>query len=430
MQKTKTMLFAAALLVACSSDNNLEKAPEQPEEEPIVNMLPKSRAIKLTDDQQALVQKSNEFSFNLYRAINDEQTVKKSNFTSPFSVTYLMGMLNDGSTGVTADEIVSVIGFGENDKEVVNSYCQAFISQVPSADPSTIIKNANIVAVDKDVVLEDLYLENMKKYYEAEAASLDFDQSSSLDYLNKWCSDKTDGMIPQIIDHIDSQTKLILMNAISFKASWMDSFDKADTRDEQFCTADGSKTTIPMMHRKAQMLYRANDTYSTISLAYGDGSRWVLHVLLPEEGKTVDDIINSLNSTSWNPRSVKGTQAVVDIKLPRFETRSEVDLIGPLKSLGASSMFDSDKADFSHMSKNYKRLYVGEMKQKTAVEVNEDGTEASVVTEAEMLLGSPDQPSEDETLPKVDFHVNRPFVYMIQEWDSQAIFFIGTYQGY
>ena len=97
----------------------------------VIDMLPKTQYIELTQEQKALVAKSNDFSFNLYRAIHATDN-QKSNITSPLSVAYVLGMLNDGANGNTAKEISQVLGFGAT-KQTINEYCKALIDQAPMA---------------------------------------------------------------------------------------------------------------------------------------------------------------------------------------------------------------------------------------------------------------------------------------------------------
>ena len=437
------VLLAMGLLTACSSGNDVVEVPDQPkqeqpkpdnpkEDEPetpdpedsmVVDMLPQTRAIQLTEEQREFAKKNNDFTFNLYRAVNDAQQERKSIVTSPLSVTYVMGMLNDGAAGKTEEEITSVLGFGAGDKAAVNAYCQALIQQAPLADPSVTLQIANIVAADEDVVLEDTYKQNMSDYYEADVASLDFSEPASLDYLNGWCNDKTEGMIPKIIDELSPEAKLVLMNAICFKATWTEKFDEQDTKEETFTKADGTAATVPMMYRNALIQYGANDVFSSVCLPFGSGDKYRMYVLLPSEGKSVDDVVNVLTNDFWEKNRPSGN-AVVDLKLPRFKTNSDIRLNDLISQLGAPSMFDSEKADFAGISKNYKDLYVSLLKQKAAIEVSEEGTKASAVTVA--MIDTTSGPMDYE---KATFHADRPFVYLIQEWDTRAVFFIGTYEG-
>ena len=409
-------LLAMGLLTACSSGNDVVEVPDQPkqeqpkpdnpkEDEPenpdpedsmVVDMLPQTRAIQLTEEQREFAKKNNDFTFNLYRAINDAQQERKSIVTSPLSVTYVMGMLNDGAAGKTEEEIT---------------------------DPSVTLQIANIVAADEDVVLEDTYKQNMSDYYEADVASLDFSEPASLDYLNGWCNEKTEGMIPKIIDELSPEAKLVLMNAICFKATWTEKFDEQDTKEETFTKADGTAATVPMMYRNALIQYGANDVFSSVCLPFGSGDKYRMYVLLPSEGKSVDDVVNVLTNDFWEKNRPSGN-AVVDLKLPRFKTNSDIKLNDLISQLGAPSMFDSEKADFAGISKNYKELYVSLLKQKAAIEVSEEGTKASAVTVA--MIDTTSGPMDYE---KATFHADRPFVYLIQEWDTRAVFFIGAYEG-
>ena len=417
-------LMVTILLVGCgtSSDDELTgnntSGKKIGPDSMVIDMLPKTQYIELTQEQKALVAKSNDFSFNLYRAIHAADN-QKSNITSPLSVAYVLGMLNDGAAGNTAKEISQVLGFGAN-KQTINEYCKALIDQAPIADPSVILQIANIVAANQDVTLEKDFKNDMQNYYSAEVASLDFSKQSSVDYLNTWCKEKSGGMIPSIIDALSPEDLLVLMNAVYFKATWTEKFDEKATLEEVFTKADGSTIKLPMMHRKAQIRYCTNDVYTGIWLPFGSGDRWSMKVLLPEEGKTIDDIVKNLSGESWENNYWQ--HAIVDIKMPRFSTKSDIKFNDMVSKLGAPSIFDPQKADFSLMSKNQKQFYVSQMKQKAAIEVNEEGTKTTAVTVA-MMEGF------NIVNGKGEFHANRPFVYVIQEWSSGAIFFIGTFQG-
>jgi serpin B len=178
-----------------------------------------------------------------------------------------------------------------------------------------------------------------------------------------------------------------------------------------------------MMYRNALIQYGANDVFSSVCLPFGSGDKYRMYVLLPSEGKSVDDVVNVLTNDFWEKNRPVGN-AVVDLKLPRFKTNSDIRLNDLISQLGAPSMFDSEKADFAGISKNYKDLYVSLLKQKAAIEVSEEGTKASAVTVAMI-----DTTSGPMDYKKATFHADRPFVYLIQEWDTRAVFFIGTYEG-
>jgi serpin B len=147
-------------------------------------------------------------------------------------------------------------------------------------------------------------------------------------------------------------------------------------------------------------------------------------IFLPKEGKTVSDVVNSLDMSKWSTYAYEyPSTRDVDIKLPKFEGSYKADVKSALQKMGVESVFDEDKADLSLISKN-KNLYVSKMEQTAAIEVNEEGTKTSAVTVAE--LGATDFMVSGD---KVFFYANQPFVYIIREASSGAVFFIGTYQG-
>ena len=405
MRKSYYYVVLAAFMTmsfsGCSSDSN--------EGDIVIDMLPKTRSVELTQEQKEFVNKNNEFALNLYKAICQGENADKSIIVSPFSATYLMGMLNDGAAGKTAEEITTALGFGG--KQSVNEFCKAMIEQIPEVDPSVSLTNANCVVVNErqNIELKDQFVSDISNYYKGEVMKLDFSSSNALKAVNDWSNRHTGGMIPKLMDQLKEDAALMLMNAISFKATWTEKFDEKDTQTETF-TKDIARVG------------EETDCY-TLLLPYGSGDKWGMTIFLPKEGKTVRDVINSLDMSKWLPYNYGSASPMdVDIKLPRFESSYKADVKSALQKMGVLSVFDANKADLSLISKN-KNLYVYKITQTAAIEVNEEGTKASAVTVAgadiaDLFLGE-----------KVCFYANTPFVYMIREASSGAVFFIGTYQG-
>ncbi|MBQ8991260.1 MAG: serpin family protein [Prevotella sp.] len=411
-----------------NSTENEEKPGSHETDSSVINMLPKAQPMKLTGEQLKLVENNNIFSTNLFAMINSLDKEKRSNFLSPISVTYLLSMLNDGAAGNSSKEIMATLGFGESDTQAINELCKAMIEGAPKVDPSVSVDISNYIAANShmNVKLEDLFKKDMETYYQAEAASLDFSSPDALKTINDWCSQKTDGKIEKILDRLDASSLLVLMNAVNFKASWVSKFDEKNTQTETF-TKDGGKTVeLPMMHQEALVRFASNDTYSTLLLPYGGtNAKWYMYVLLPQDNKTVNDVLEKMEGLNWTNFFWETDIYKVDIKMPRFTTTSENDLIPSITKLGAPSIFDPNKADLSKICGNFKNLYVSKMLQKATIDVNEKGTEAVAVTAA--VVDPTDAPQSPK--PTAEFHANRPFVYVIQERSSGAIFFIGTFRG-
>ena len=176
-----------------------------------------------------------------------------------------------------------------------------------------------------------------------------------------------------------------------------------------------------MMHQEGNFMYATNDTYSTVSLPYGNGA-YCMTVLLPNEGKSISDMLQVLDAKAFSSIYNNAKECVVDLKLPRFTTEVELSLNNIIAKLGAPSMFNGS-ADFSKLANG--NFLVSKILQKAKIEVNEKGTKAAAVTAAIMTMSLYD-PEEPE---HVNFHADRPFVYVISERSSGAIFFIGQFTG-
>ena len=387
-------------------------------------MLPKLRPITLTAEQQQMKDNNNEFACRLFRTINEQKDGNGSVIVSPISVSFLLGMLNAGADGQTRQQIIDVLGLGNSVLEV-NEYCKKMIDEAPRVDPSVTVRIANCIDVNSalGITLVPQFKTDMQNYYNAQIEALDFKKSSSLDKINNWCKKNTDGMIPSILDRLSPNAAMCLLNAIYFKATWTEKFDPKDTRDMDFTMPDGTTRQHKMMHRKALADYDKNDLYEMLYLPYGSNG-FGMYVLLPVEGKTVDDVIQSLSAEGVKHPLFDMVPHEVDILMPRFTTSNENVLNEVLSAMGMPRAFNPQLAEFPNMAQG-QDLFVSMMKQRAKIEVNEEGTKASAVTIAEMDVTAP----PPQQYQQVDFHATRPFVYYIVETSTRSIFFMGTYCG-
>ena len=135
----------------------------------------------------------------------------------------------------------------------------------------------------------------MQKFYDAQIDAFPFTDDRNVDIINNWCNTHTDGMIPKILDSLDPYAAMYLLNAVFFKASWTDKFDPNNTRNRIFTKQDGTILEHKMMHVAIKAAYGSNNLCKMLRLPYGNGS-YSMYVLLPHEGKTVGDIIQSLSA--------------------------------------------------------------------------------------------------------------------------------------
>ena len=423
----------AVLMLSCSS-SDIEDFGELEEPKVPVNMLGEATPIALTEAQQVFVNDNNRFTLNFLKAANEADQSGKSFIYSPLSITYALGMVNDAAVGETEKEIEQTLGFLQGGSKAVNEFCKNLIDNLPKVDNKVTLNIANALFLNKQYTLKKQFEEDLKDYYDAKAEVLDFSASQqSAAVINKWCNDKTKGMIPEIIEATAPNAVSYLLNAIYFKADWTSKFDEKNTKEEDFASLNGN-LTLPLMHQKVLIRYHKDDVYSSIKMPYGKGS-WEMTVMLPEEGKTTDDVIKLVNQYASEGRDFCGTDTYspyeVDLKLPRFETSSDTDnLDGKLnqlmRKLGVNLAFSADLSQIPNMCENA-NLYIGMMRQKAKIKVSEEGSEAAAVTIGGMY-DTAIAPSVPPT-PKAVFHANKPFVYVIREVSTGIILFVGKFTG-
>ena len=371
----------------------------------------------LSDAQQSIVDRGNQFALNLFRT----QAGMDSKVVSPVSVSFLMAMLANGADSTTKDEILSTVA-GDKSLSVaeLNDTYAAFLRMAANGDKLTTINIANYIALNKGFKLKSTYAGTVGSKYAANVENLDFASPKALKHINQWCSDKTCRMIPSIIDRLNPSDVAVLLNAIYFNGSWTHQFPKKNTRLENFQGYTRDIKKVDMMHQERKFFYADNSRFAAVELPYGNG-QYSMTVLLPNEGVSINDMMKQLTAGEFAKLQQQMSECIVDLKLPRFSTTTNVSLNAPLSALGAKTMF-TGSADFSGMADA--GVFVSAMLQKAKIEVSEEGTKAAAVTAGVIALTAlHEQPRH------VKFHAKRPFVYTINEKNSNAILFIGQFTG-
>lgn len=425
IEKATAMAMAAlAMFTSCGTQKKAQDATAGATGSDIVISRPEpgtlidSQYLIYSDAQRDLIAKNNGFALNLFRGTAQ----MASTVVSPLSVTYLMGMLANGADGATRDEIMTTIGAKGTDLNELNGLYHFIMTHEAKADKATTINIANFMAVNKDISLKAPFTNTCKEQYEAGVESMDFASPKSAEKINNWCKKQTDGMIPSIISSTDASDLAYIMNAIYFNGTWTNKFEKSQTKEERFRGYTRNIQTVKMMHQNDKFLYTDADGYSAVRLPYGS-EQYAMTILLPHNDKSISDIMDGLTAEKLQEMQRGMRECVVDLKLPRFSVSTELTLNDIIAKLGAPSIFAAGKADFSNMSAT--PMSVSKMLQKAKIEVSEEGTKAAAVTAAIMTMSAlnPNEPQH------MTFHADHPFVYMITERNSGAIFFIGQFTG-
>ena len=422
MKKTfNNIALTATVLLALSACSSTKKISDNKSND-IVSMTTEEEIdpefMVLSDAQYDLVKRNNNFALNLF----SEMKGVGSNVVSPMSVTYLMAMLANGAEASTREEIMDAIGAKDFDIDEMNAFYAYLIRRAKTTDKQTTLNIANYIALNKEFKLKKKFASTIADSYQGAVESLDFTNPESTKRINGWCSEHTNNMIPTIIDQVEPSAVAYILNAIYFNGTWTDKFDKNNTKKEQFNGYTRDIMYVDMMHRNAKYYYTSNDVYSAVTLPYGSGA-YSMTVILPNEGKFITDLTKTLNADTIASLRRNMEECLVDLKLPRFTTEMKLPLKGIVAKLGAPSMFDATRADFSSFANG--NVYVSEMLQKAKIEVSEEGTKAAAVTMGMVKLTSM-RPQEPR---RVDFHCDRPFVYMIQDNYTGAILFMGQFTG-
>ena len=423
MKKTfKNIAMMATALLALSACSSTKKVSDNKSND-MTSMTTEEDDIDpefmvLSDAQYDLVKRNNQFALNLFSEVKG----LGSSVISPMSVTYLMAMLANGAEASTREEIMATIGAKDFDINEMNAFYAYLMQRAKTADKHTTLNIANYIALNKEFQLKKKYASTIADSYKGAVEALDFNNPESTKRINGWCSEHTDNMIPSIIDQVEPSAVAYIMNAIYFNGTWADKFDKNNTKKEQFNGYTRDIKYVDMMHRNAKYYYTSNDVYSAVTLPYGSGT-YSMTVILPNEGKFIPDVIKALNAKSIASLRSNMDECIVDLKLPRFTTEMKLSLKDIIAKLGAPSMFDASRSDFSSFASG--NVYVSEMLQKAKIEVSEEGTKAAAVTMGMVKLTSirPDEPR------RVDFHCDHPFIYMIQDNSTGAILFMGQFTG-
>jgi serine protease inhibitor len=400
--KSAAMLVSIGLIAGCSHKDN-----------PVTHN--DSSGGNLTPLEKSVVASANSFGFRLFSKINAVQT-DSNVFISPFSVSMAFGMALNGANGATLDSLKQALGDAGMSMDEINQSYKNVSATLTTLDPRVAFRIANSIWYVTGFEVLQKFLDDNKTYFDAEVASLDFSQPSALQTINNWVNTKTNGKIPTILDRIERGVVMYLINAIYFKGAWTYQFDPQYTKDAPFTCTDGSTVSCQLMSQQATFAYYDNSEMQAIDVPYGD-RMFSMTVILPCAGTSIDQFAAALTEDRWNTIVSSLDSSKVDLFIPKFKLEYKKTLNDELQALGMTIAF-TPEADFSRITPGG-GIYISEVKHKTFVEVNEEGTEAAAVTSIEFIRSTAEGPS----IPVM--RIDRPFIFAIREHQSGTILFIG-----
>lgn len=386
----------------------------------LANFAVAQQPAEVAADTAAVVRGNTDFALDLYRRLAE----KDGNiFFSPYSISTALAMTYGGARGETAKEMAGALHFKLPSARLHPAFADLG-KEIKGQKPRTFeLRVANRLWGQKDFTFLPEFLKLTDENYHARLKEVDFkgDTEKARKTINSWVEDQTNDKIKDLLKPgiLTENTRLVLTNAIYFKAAWLRPFDPKNTKPAPFhlATADKKKLEVPMMHsgREQRTGFLNADTFQAVEIPYEQGELSMI-VFLPKKGDGLAELEKALTADKLEMWLKKMSVYLVKLAIPKFKVTAEFHLNEPLKRMGMQLAFIDGKADFTGMTTQDK-LFLSHVVHKAFVDVNEAGTEAAASTAAV---------AEPRSLPpSATFTADHPFLYLIRENRTGSILFMG-----
>lgn len=366
-------------------------------------------------DSSAMAIQNNQFALDLYNQLQTETTGNL--FFSPYSLSTAMAMTYEGSRNETATQISQVFNFSQPPGRLYPEFTTLF-NQIKNRTASQLYL-VNRLWGQSGYPFEEQFLQITKNHYNAPLTSVDFteDNEQSRKIINNWVSQETQNKIPNLIPpgSLDELTRLILTNAVYFSGEWLSPFSEKHTQDHTFNLPSGKQISVPMMHHpNVSIGYNNVPEAKVIEFPYADGNLSMI-ILLPPEGTDLQNLAQNLTIDSLQNWLQNLEYLNLEVWLPKFNFSSSFSLKPTLSAMGMSAAF-TEVGDFSGISSE-QPFFLYDVVHQAFVNVDEKGTEASAGTG--VIAGS-------RSSIRDRIHIDRPFIFIIRDFDSEIILFMGS----
>jgi serpin B len=384
---------------------------------------------------------TNEFGIELHRQL---ATGDGNLCLSPYSIQSALAMTFAGADGETRTEMARVLHFPTEGDAIHQSFAalRQSLDEMASKTAKIAEESKKYGGVSEPVTLSvanqlfaqtgydfrNSFRELVQKFYGAPCEALDFrkDASGATHHINKWVADQTRDKIRDLIPPgiLNELTKLVLANAIYFKAPWIFEFSDSLTKPKPFHIRGAATVDVPTMSNTKEFGYAKRNGFTAVALPYF-GNELQFLILVPDEVNGLHALESKL-TTDVLAQCAKLEQRDVDLSLPKFKFEPPtIALAGKLKALGMKSAFDEPRgsANFDKIAPRGPNgsLYISQVFHKTFIAVDEKGTEAAAATAVIMMPTGMAAPTQ----PPIEVKIDRPFLYAIQHVPSGACLFIG-----
>ena len=412
MKKTRISLVIVSLLLVCAMAVNLTGCTMEVQATNLMEGITANNVDAL-DDLSSQNADVTDFAIRLFKASNESGN---NTLISPLSVLCALAMTANGAEEETLAQMEEVLGMTT---EELNLYLYSYMKDLPQGDKYKLsLANSIWFTDDERFTVNQDFLQTNADHYGADIYKAPFDNQTLKD-INNWVKQNTDEMIPEIFDQIPPEAIMYLVNALAFEAEWSEIYEKNQVRDGEFTKEDGTKQNVEFMYGSEGTYLE--DEKATGFMKYYKGSKYAFVAMLPNEGVSVSEYIESLDGESITALLTNRQYATVDTSIPKFETEYDVEMSAILQAMGMADAFNVSTADFTGLGTyTDMNIYISRVLHKTYISVGEKGTKAGAATVVEMecVSAMPTEPKE--------VYLDRPFVYMLVDCENNIPFFIGT----
>jgi serpin B len=366
---------------------------------------------------ESVIQANNDFAFDLYTRLRDDDG---NLFYSPYSISTALAMTSAGANGKTAEQMAKVLHFSFDSKQIHSAFAELIHDLTGNGLPRDFQLNvAQSLWGDSGLAVRPEFQSLIHAKYGARLGLLNFQDhpEEARVQINRWVEERTNDKIKELLqkNDIDPLTRMVLVNAIYFKATWQKPFPKSATNTSGVFHAGTKDAKTAMMHQTEQFNYGEENGVQVLELPYAGGELSMV-VLLPRQVDGLGKLEQSLTAARLDVWLNNLSQREVAVELPRFKVETRFDLAQELQELGMPLAF-SGEADFSGISETEK-LRISKVIHQAFVGVNESGTEAAAATAVVLQRAA----IAENT---VAFKADHPFLFLVRDNRTHSILFLG-----
>lgn len=400
------IIFVLLFVTACSSNENVEETNGDD---------------VITGDASLLTEPNNKLGFELLQYV---ELVEDNIFISPYSAFAAILLAYNAAEGETKVEMAESLYIDDISLDEVNGAMLALTKALQKNDENITMTVVNSIWLNDVFHFNESYSKQTERYFDAINETINIDDDASVDKMNDWVKEATNEKITDMVKKpLHPDFIAMILNAIYFNGKWQYPFDEANTMEDAFFVGNEELTVPFMMLEEDELAYMENELFQAVQLPYGSGEM-NMQIFLPNENVDLASFSEQLTEENWRIWNSEFRPLSGVVKLPKFQIEYETSLNEALQQLGMNKAFDEQLAQFPNMIEEDERIFIHEVKQKTYIEVTEEGTEAAGATSVEMRLTS--AIIDEETFY---MEINRPFFFTITDEETNVILFIGMIQN-